>query len=721
MSKKKTTEAMENKFTLAEDLARYASDSVTDSSYPPSPFEPFNMGYSFNLQNEITTQPQPQSQETQQRGTRRRGKPTRTRPCAWCRRRKTKCVVPPNEKTCLECSKRNNQCIFETNDEPHVFPPPVKESSSMCDNCNHRRTTCIVPNGSSVCTECLLRDLPCKFSEMVNVNAKIRRNTPIRDYDEYQGHTILKKTLSLQGPKSSKLLGASSIIERNLLNFHGDGLSPNPANSPSTVFNNEQIQIDIGSKLRKVSDETVFKIVNDNEEFIKLSYSQVDEIEQIVFPHGLSLLNLYFSRVHPLLPVISRPVFLEKYARTHREFDPLLLSLVYLHGINLWHLDPELQDLEGPNYEKLERLVMIMYSENLVNLPPKFSTCQGLILLMHYNFRSSSSALFNKDDYWKKVSQLVTICEDLGLNHNSDDWLTIPNWERRTRKILAWALIMMDKSYALLESRPSRISSDNWVLNELQSLDFQVEDAEEVFIEKTDGENFVVNHGRLIKSDPHYDELSLFGNLIFAKMVHLSYHVNDALSAIYNLKSLKFDDFTTVCSKSRVLLNNLSNWYDSIPFHIRDVQIISNQISAAPFILSYYQLQFLIHRRIINTFIDNYDILTDEEFTLLRPLFKQSFQLISQFNQQFLSKISNEHFTNCFWYSNTMTAFINVAILYRLLTRVLKEELYLDDEMTLEGLEKQSLNYINSLRDFEPVSQSISLALNHIHRFVYTD
>jgi hypothetical protein len=569
-----------------------------------------------------------------------------------------------------------------------------------------------------VCTECTLRDLPCKFSESVNTNAKIRTNIPIRDYDEYQGHTILKKTLSLQGPKSSKLLGSSSIIERNLMSFKSDEYSPNAGHSPTVVLNQEQLILDFSSKLRKINDDTIFKIVNDNEEFIKLAYSQVDEIEQIVFPHGLALLNLFFTRVHPLLPVISRPVFLEKYSRTHREFDPLLLAMVYLQALNLWHLDPQLRDLRKPNYEKLERFVLIMYSENLVNSPPKLSTCQGLILLMHYDFKGSSSALFKKDDYWKKISQLVTICEELGLNYNSDDWLTIPNWERKVRKILAWALIMMDKTYSLLESRPSRISPDNWVLNELRSEDFQVEDDEEVFIEKSDGgENFVVNHGRL-KTDPIQTELTLFGNLIFAKMVHLSYHVNDSLSSVFNLKSVKFDDFTTVIAKSDQLLTNLSNWYKTLPFHIRDIQIVANQISTASLNLSYYLVHFLIHRRILNSFIDSLDVMTDEQFTKFKPQFKSVWTLVRHFNDQFMDRLTNEHFTDCFWYSNTTNALINVAIVHQLLLKIVGEEFYIDDEISYEDLKAQNDKYLDVLQGFQDVSYNVTSALDHIGKFI---
>ncbi|CEP24597.1 unnamed protein product [Cyberlindnera jadinii] len=711
---------------LSEDFSRFAestTDSPTssldhqfDSNSPfgMTKFDETNFGYTFNssLQNGITTNP-PGSRSKRQKKT------TRTRPCTCCRRRKTKCVVPPNSKICLECAKRNIDCTFDT---PGDELSSIK-SLRICDNCNHRRTTCVVPKGCSMCTECTLRDLPCKFSEMVNSNAKIRTNIPITDYDEYQGHTMLKKTLSLQGPKSAKLIGESSLIDKRLINFNTETMpSPPEGHSPTFVLKKEQIQYSMASKLRKINDETIFRIVNDNEEYIKLSYAQVDEVEKIVYPHGLALLNLFFDRVHPLLPVCSRSVFLEKYSRTQREFEPMNLAMVYLHAINYWNLNPDLSNLELPNYEKLERLVLILYSDqqNLMHSAPKLSTCQALILMMHYNFKglnSNSTPLFEKDDNWKKVNQIVTIAEELGLNHSSDEWYTIPKWERRIRKICSWALIMLDKTFALLESRPTRISADNWVLNELEFDDFLVEQDEEVFIEKTDGENFVINRGTT--SMTHYKaELSLFGNLIFTKMVHLSYHYNDALTAIYNWKSIKFDDLTTVYEKCQGLLKSLTLWYNSMPSQVKEVQIVGSQISSVSLVLSYYLLQFLIHRRIIDSFLDSEHILTDDQLHMFKVQFKQTCSLLVEFNENFMKRLTNEHFTNCFWYATTTMGFTHPAIVYQLMIKLTKEEHYIDDQVSSEQLESVYRTYIECLRAFEPVSPNVSRALDHIQTYL---
>lgn len=701
------------------------SESPLDSSFLGSGF---NMGYNNKntSQNTITTKP---VKKKISKPIPTGKKTTRFRPCDGCRKRRTKCSMLENSKCCQECSKRNMECKFDFTTDQLTQLPTLK-NSMICDNCNHRRTTCIIPRNSNTCTECTLRDLQCKFSDSVNNDAKIRTNIPIRDYDQYQGPTIMKKTLSLQGPKSSKLLGPTSIIEKNLLNFYKnseDNYNNNSingknnhssANSPTnTIIKKEQIIIDGSIKIRKINNDSFFEIINDNEEFIKLSYQQVDEIEKIVYPYGWNLINLYFKIVHPMLPIISYPVFLEKYSRTHREFDPILLAALYLQAMNWWHMDEDLKNKPKPNYLKLERLLLVLYSENLINLPPKFSTCQGLILLINYNFHKSSNGLLRQNDDWKIISQLITICEELGLNYNSEDWITVPSWERKLRKLLTWGIILLDKMYSLLEFRPSRINPDNWILNELVLQDFQIEDSEEVFIEKTNGENFVLNHG--VHPNKAMDDNSIYGNLIFVKMVHLSYHINDLLNEIFNLKSLKFDDFDTLLTKSSRLLQNLDEWYKSLPSQIQDSTMI-NQISSAPLNLLYYTVKFLIYRRLLNYFIENSSSITTEQFQKFKPIFKKLFKEVQDFNQIFINSLTVEHFTNCFWYSNTTKSFIVVAIVTLLMIKITNEELYLDDEYDDEILTKQYHDYRDNLKAIATSFHPAKLALDHIDQFIYT-
>lgn len=643
----------------------------------------------------------------------------RFRPCNGCRKRRTKCSLIEGSKICQECAKRNLECKFDNEDSSSSKLSASSGSSALisCDNCTHRRTTCVVPPNSKICTECSLRDLQCKFTANDSLkNAKIRTVTPIIDYDNYNGPTIMRKTLSLQGPKSSKFIGPSSIIEKNLLSYHHDYVSPN------SMINQEQYYFDESLKLRRINNDVLFKITNDNEESIKLSYSQVDEVEKIVYPHGLNLINLYFKYVHPLLPVIIKPVFLEKYSRTHREFDPLLLSLIYLHALNYWNFDPALDTLVKPSVDKLERFVLILYSESWINLPPRFSTCQGLLLLMNYNFKNIDSNKnllknsINNIDPWKLISQLVTISEELGLNNNSDEWESIPKWERKIRKIETWTVILFDKLYSLFEFRPSRINQDNWILNELELDDFKSN--EEIFIEKINStENFVINFGI------HNDEGIIIGNLIFIQMVHLSYHVNDILNEIYNLKSLRFDDFNIVFLKSENLLNNLNKWFELLPqtlIEFNDNPLL-NTVSSASLLLTFFTVKFLVYRRILNCFIESISFLENENFQSFKLMFKEIVKDFAKLNTILLEKLNPSHFNNFFWYSDSTKCFIIIGLVKALMIKISKDEFYIDNEYDTNYLIDDYSNYRNYLNLFGNDFLQAKLALSHLDTLVSSD
>ncbi|CCH41375.1 Transcriptional activator protein [Wickerhamomyces ciferrii] len=706
-------------------------NSPLDDGFSTGNSTPNLISSSSSAKNTITTKPI-SSKKISKKPTSK--KSSRFRPCDGCRKRRTKCSIPEGSKVCMECSKRQMDCKFEfTTNQLVSSNPKDLQQHKTCDNCNHRRTTCIIPRNSKNCTECTLKDLICNFSGGLDTNndAKIRTNIPIRDYDNYQGPTIMKKTLSLQGPKSSKILGPTSVIEKNLLSFNNNNLGngnsqvTSPESTSSTQFiNQEQIIVDSSIKLRKINNDSIFEIVNDNEESIKLSYKQVDEIEKIVYPYGLNLINLYFKIVHPLLPVICKPVFLEKYSRTHREFDPILLCAIYLQALSWWHIDDFLKTKPKPNFHKLERMLRVLYADNLTNLPPKFTTCQGLILLINYDFRENNSKiLLRQNNDWKFISQLITICEELGLNHNSEDWHTIPNWERKTRKLLTWSIILMDKIYSLLEFRPSRISSNNWILNEINSSDFKISQEEEIFLEKTSDHdnNYILSHSIKGSKDDDENEQSLYGNLIFVKMIHLSYHINDTLDEIYNLKSLKFDDFNIILNKTSRLLTNLDHWYQNLPEQIKSNSLIkpTGEISSAPLNLMVFTLKFLIYRRILNYILENPETLSYDEFLMkFKLIFKKLFNEIQFFNNGFINTLTVEHFSNCFWYSNSTKSFISVVIVLLLQIKISQHELYLDDEFNLDTLNAEFIEYRENLKtiamDFTPAR----LALDHIDQFV---
>jgi len=217
------------------------------------------------------------------------------------------------------------------------------------------------------------------------------------------------------------------------------------------------------TSFRRVCAETTFTLYPDeptpNHSEI---YEDLDKIERVVSPYGDKLLNLYFRIVHPSFPILHKRVFLEKYARTHREISPPLLAAVYILALHWWSYDRELAPLPKPDVSALEKLATKTMAD-VINRP-KLSTVQAGLLLLQRNEEVKGSA-------WPFTAQLVAIGQELGLHLNCSSW-KIPRWEKGLRKRLAWGLFMQDKWGALAYGRPSHIANANWVVRPVEPEDF---------------------------------------------------------------------------------------------------------------------------------------------------------------------------------------------------------------------------------------------------------
>ncbi|KAF3927376.1 hypothetical protein ABW21_db0204651 [Orbilia brochopaga] len=272
----------------------------------------------------------------------------------------------------------------------------------------------------------------------------LRDTLPPDDYANLPGRTLLKKTLGLQTHRHSAYLGPTSEYEPVLIDLCP--FDPRDEYKPTIGSNSD------GGSFRRVADATTFLMMPDRHTRNSLQeLDDLDAIERVVNPHGQALINLYFRIIHPSFPILHKNVFLEKYARTHREFSPPLLAAVYILALNWWTYDRELSTQKKPDVEALEKLAWKTMSDVIQR--PKLSTVQaGLLLLQR-----------PEGDSWVLTCQIVAVAQELGLHLDCTGW-KIPNWERGLRKRLAWAVFMQDKWAALTHGRPSHITNSNWAV-----------------------------------------------------------------------------------------------------------------------------------------------------------------------------------------------------------------------------------------------------------------
>ena len=357
-------------------------------------------------------------------------------------------------------------------------------------------------------------------------------HTP-HDYAKLEGPSLLKKTLGLQNHRHSCYIGASDEFEPvylDLLQFH-----------------NDEYELPQGA-LRRVSPHEIFLLRPDH---ISQNHaeepSDLDVIQGIVGPYGPALISLYFRIMHPSYPILHKRVFLEKYARSYREFSPPLLAAVYVLALQWWSYDAELASVAAkPDAAKLQRLALKSLDD--VTTRPKLSTVQAGLLL----------AQFVPGDLAPLTARLVAVGQTLGLDRDCTAW-RIPRWERGLRRRLAWALYMQDMWVALTHGRTTAIPLERWDVVMVSHEDFP---------ENVNDENDEEGSAEVEK-----------GKLSFTQMIHLTRILAEILKSPYgNDQALRLDnghdghawDSTEVMLQwAKPIQTRLKQWFAQLPEPLR--------------------------------------------------------------------------------------------------------------------------------------------------------
>jgi hypothetical protein len=336
---------------------------------------------------------------------------------------------------------------------------------------------------------------------------------------------LLKKTLGLQNNHHCLYIGSTCALEPLIL-------------GRILLSEVDEIQLPHGA-IRQVSSREAFLLLPDLETQNYINeLDNLNAIEQTVAPHGRALINLYFRTVHPSFPILQKDVYIEKYARSHREFSAPLLAAVYLLALHYWAYSDELSEHTKPDMLKLEHLAKNTLRDAIHR--PKLSTVQaGLLLLQH-----------TEDDSAELTPQLIGVGFALGLHLDATTW-NIPCWEKGLRNRLGWALYLQDKWNALGSGRPSLINSANWALQPVSSSNFP-EDARHENDQEGSSE---VEQGRII----------------FCKMISLTEILADMLDSITSVRATREiesageEGLLVILDKAKPVQLKLKNWFSQLP------------------------------------------------------------------------------------------------------------------------------------------------------------
>ncbi|RDW34486.1 hypothetical protein B0I72DRAFT_144913 [Yarrowia lipolytica] len=606
-----TTQAMSG----TTQLMSHTTQAMSGTTPAMSHTQPHTQTMSGTPPNMVSSSTNPRSLVTTASGK------VRSRPCDACRKRKARCQTEPNATQCNKCAARGIACTFLETVRPKrrrvdTASPETGgnvTSAQVQSGSAHNSTSNNTPIG--VETE---RMSQSQFQSQDDV-ITLKDTLPVSDYSSLPGKSLLKKTLSLQYPKSSFYVGHTSVHDVRFFDT-------------ATLDHIGQCVLNKDTAMRRVAPDVLFTIRNDfaddlHSEFIANS----DQVERIVAPHGLALIDLYFRIVHPAFPILHKRIFMEKYARTHREFSPPLLAAVYILALKWWNYEPQLASQPKPDVEKLRRIALNSFSD--LYEQPKLSVVQAGLLILQCSMERARS--------WILISHVISLAEELGLGMDCQTW-RLPRWERALRRRLAWAVYIQDKWVALIEGRPSHIDeSRQWLVRRISADDFPDRQTDSDMEGSLETEN---------------------GRLLFMEMVRLSEIVSEILDTFFTMVAKRnLTDTAAILTKAKPIQIKLRDWHIGLPECLRMSNTKPRRLNSNGYLhLAYFAAEITLHRRIIRSLSDS---LPDQIVSVCRQAAKA--RLLAAI--ELVDTLKHEHI-QAFWHSSAATNFALIgsfaALLY---------------------------------------------------------
>lgn len=557
-------------------------------------------------------EPRPALKQLQQSAPQR---PRRERPCDGCRRRKSKCVLQ-EDRRCVLCEFHKQDCTFVENAQPRkrkVEDPSKNDTSpsKRVATSSQASTPPPIPQQQQLQPQQQLHQQP--IFDLSNIPAPAPPVQPAGT----KVLSVVDESLSLQRHRHCRYVGQTTALDARLIGL-GDFNDTNETES----------QVGL---LRQVTGTEYFSTHDDAEVPIPDDEARaLADIERIVGAHGNKLIEIYFRNVHPSFPIIQKQAFLDRHRHGDRQFNPPLLAAMYLLAVRWWHQEPTLAAHPRPDVGRLEYIAIT--SLTMAMQRPKISAVQAGLLLLQ---RAKSST-------WTLSVQLVALGQDIGLHLDCSNW-SIPLWERRLRKRLAWALYMQDKWSAVGHGRPSHISAADWNVPPPQPDDFD----ETV--------------PPLSPSSDEEDEQALRGRSLFNQMITLTSIMADVCDTFYS-QTAKADIERAGRYATQLVLNRakpvqlrLKDWFAKLPDECKMDSYAADQNCATGYLhLAYFATEISIHRRIVQSL----DPATSDPYMLYICRSAAKTRLISAMD--FVNRLRPEHL-GAFWYFASASNFALVG------------------------------------------------------------
>ncbi|KAF6812067.1 fungal specific transcription factor domain protein [Colletotrichum sojae] len=400
--------------------------------------------------------------------------------------------------------------------------PNNKRNSRPCDFCRYKRAACLL-HGDPPCELCRRRGNECTFVEGPNKRRRTAERGPSPSSDGTEASRDENRDVSDNDRRSQSAetnfpmdeiqfsidgvdFGTPSLLLPQTptvgLLQEGAGLSP-PSSLDAQLGHNAQI---IG--LSGESDPYLLHLYRFDErdecafqqlrirnmgmddgvpvQFMLQSNSLASkaqpgdlgesetgirlEIESMVSQDvGRRLLKLFWRYVQPYFPVLSVEHTIQEQDGDPSQLPTCLAATIYGHALPFCVFDDKLcVDVYTP--PSADRLFELAWKAVLPRFhTPSLATLQTMLLLIQR--RPTNRHVADTPFKWVMLADTVALSQCLGLNLDPTDW-SIPLWEKRLRRRLAWAVYVQDRWLSLNFGRSSHIQECDWDVFPLNADDF---------------------------------------------------------------------------------------------------------------------------------------------------------------------------------------------------------------------------------------------------------
>ncbi|KXT07573.1 hypothetical protein AC578_10230 [Pseudocercospora eumusae] len=568
------------------------------SPRPISPWSPPRQHVEAKENRPAVKQPQQSSPQARSR---------RERPCDGCRRRKSKCVLQEGRR-CVLCEFHKQECTFVENAQPRKRKA---DDASKADRTNPMKKSSPSSQQRAVVTTPTPAAPPTK---PISVEPQ---PTPLASQPSMRKPFAVDESLSLQRHRHCKYLGQTTALDARLIALGS--------------FNDQnETESQLGT-LRQVNRTEYFSTHADSDVSVPDDEARaLAEIDQVIGSHGPALIDIYFRNVHPSYPIIQKQAFLDRHQHGDRKFNPPLLAAMYMLAMAWWDQDPAVSSHPKPDIARLEFIAMS--SLTVAMQRPKMSAVQAGLLLLQ---RAESGT-------WTLTVQLVALAQDIGLHLDCSDW-SIPQWERKLRKRLAWALYMQDKWSALMRGRPSHINASDWNVPTPTEEDFD----ETIHPLPTPNEEL--------------DSQAARGRMVYMQMISLTSIMAEVCDTFYS-ESAKSElaragQYATqlALARAKPVQIKLKDWFAKLPEDCKMDNFTTGQLASQGYLhLAYFATEISIHRRIVQSL----DPATTNPYMLYICRSAAKTRLISALD--FVNRLKPEHL-DAFWYFASASNFALIA------------------------------------------------------------